>query len=82
MTFEDIAAELEQNKKPLCIYIDWGGAGEGHFCVISGCKEVGGEQYLYINDPLFGDGPQPYARVRSNYNLEQGTWAYTYRLKA
>jgi hypothetical protein len=81
MKFEDIAAELERQKKPLCIYIDWGQGGEGHFCVISGCKQVGDEQYLYVNDPLFGSGPQPYSRVLSNYNLEQGKWTYTYRLK-
>jgi hypothetical protein len=81
MTFETIAAELEQNKKPLCIYIDWGAGGEGHFCVISGYKQIGNEQYLFVNDPLFGSGPQPYSRVLSNYNLEQGKWTFTYRLK-
>jgi hypothetical protein len=81
MKFEDIEAELRNGKKPLCIYIDWSQGGEGHFCVISGCKQVGEEQYLYVNDPLFGIGPQPYSRVLSNYNLEQGKWTYTYRLK-
>jgi hypothetical protein len=81
LTFEKVAEELEQNKSPLCIYIDWGAGGEGHFCVISGHKQIGNEQYLFVNDPLFGDGPQPYSRVLSNYNLEQGKWTYTYRLK-
>jgi hypothetical protein len=80
MTFADIKGQIDDNL-PVCIYIDWSGGGIGHFSVISGYYESAGGKYLYVNDPLYGSGPQPYNRVVSNYNLNGGTWKYTYRLK-
>ncbi len=80
MSFSNIQAQIDQNL-PVCIYIQWNGEEVGHFTVISGYHESGGKKYLYVNDPLFGSGPQPYNRVVSNYNLDSGTWQFTYRLK-
>lgn len=80
MTFEEIQAQID-NRLPVCVYIEWRGGRIGHFCLISGYDESGGGKYLYVNDPLFGSGPQPYNRVVSNYNLDHGTWQFTYRLK-
>ena len=81
MSFSDIQAQIDENL-PVCIYIQWNGEAVGHFSVISGYHESGGKKYVYVNDPLFGSGPQPYNRVVSNYNLESGSWQFTYRLKA
>jgi hypothetical protein len=80
MTFAEIQAQID-NSLPFCIFIKWPGKNVGHFILISGYLESGGKQYVYVNDPLFGSGPQPYNRVVSNYNLEHGTWQSTYRLK-
>jgi hypothetical protein len=81
MTFADIQTQIDKNL-PVCIYIEWTGGGVGHFSLISGYHESGGKKYLYVEDPLFGSGPQPYNRVVSNYNLDNGRWQFTYRLKA
>jgi hypothetical protein len=80
MTFAEIQAQID-NKLPVCIFIQWPGKSVGHFILISGYKESGGKQYVFVNDPLFGSGPQPYQRVVSNYHSEHGTWQCTYRLK-
>jgi hypothetical protein len=81
LTFARIKSQIDNNL-PVCFYIQWPDHQVGHFSVISGYNESGGEEYVYVNDPIFGSGPQPYNRVVSNYNLEQGNWQYTYRLKA
>jgi hypothetical protein len=82
MTFAEIQAQIDNNM-PVCIFIEWSGGGVGHFSLISGYHEsAGGTKYLYVNDPLFGSGPQPYNRVVSNYNLDHGKWQFTYRLRA
>jgi len=80
MTFARIQTQID-NELPVCIYIQWNEDAIGHFTVISGYHESSGKQYLYVKDPLFGSGPQPYNRVVSNYNLEGGEWQFTYRLK-
>jgi hypothetical protein len=81
MSFTDVQAQID-NGLPICIYIGWSGdVGDGHFILISGYLESGGAQYLYVEDPLFGSGPQPYDQVLSSY-LGDGTWGFTYRLKA
>lgn len=81
MSFSDIQAQIDENL-PVCIYIQWNGEEVGHFSVISGYHESSsGRKYVYVNDPLFGSGFQPYSRVVSNYNLDSGTWQFTYRLK-
>jgi hypothetical protein len=80
LTFAEIQTQID-NKLPVCIFIKWPGKKIGHFILISGYLESGGQKYVYVNDPLFGGGPQPYNRVVSNYNLEHGTWQWTYRLK-
>jgi hypothetical protein len=82
MKFADVQAQIDEGL-PICAYIAWSGNdGDGHFILISGYLESGGTQYLYVEDPLYDSGPQPYDRVVSNYNLEGGAWGYTYRLKA
>jgi hypothetical protein len=80
MSFSNIQAQIDDSL-PVCIYVQWNGEEVGHFSVISGYHESSGRKYLYVNDPLFGSGPQPYNRVVSNYNLDSGTWQFTYRLK-
>ena len=80
MPFAEIQAQIDNNL-PVCAFIQWPGKNVGHFILISGYHKAGGKQYVYVNDPLFGGGPQPYSRVVSNYNLEHGTWQFTYRLK-
>jgi hypothetical protein len=80
MAFSKIQAQIDNNL-PVCIFIRWSGNDVGHFTVISGYHESGGKKYLYVNDPFFGSGPQPYNRVVSNYNLDGGKWRFSYRLK-
>ena len=80
MTFAEIQAQIDSNL-PVCIFIQWPGQKVGHFILISGYLESAGKQYVFVNDPLFGGGPQPYSHVVSNYNSEHGTWQCTYRLK-
>jgi hypothetical protein len=82
LTFAQVKVQIDNNV-PICIYIQWPDTTQpGHFSVISGYHESGGKEYLYVNDPIYGSGPQPYNRVVSNYNMEGGSWQYTYRLKA
>src|ERR1039458_7344844 len=57
MTFAEIQAQID-NSLPFCIFIKWPGKNVGHFILISGYLESGGKQYVYVNDPLFGSGPQ------------------------
>jgi hypothetical protein len=80
MTFAEIKAQIDK-RLPVCIFIKWVGQTFGHFSLISGYDESSGKEYVYVNDPLYGSGPQPYARVVSNYHMDHGSWQYTYRLK-
>lgn len=80
MTFAEIQAQIDLHL-PVCIFIQWPGKEVGHFILISGYHESGEKQYVYVNDPFFGVGPQPYNRVVSNYLGEHGKWQFTYRLK-
>jgi hypothetical protein len=81
MTFADVKEQIDNNL-PVCIYIEWDGTEVGHFSVISGYHVSGGTKYLYVNDPLYGSGSQPYNRVVSNYFLDGGSWQFSYLLKA
>jgi hypothetical protein len=81
MTFGEVKAQID-NQLPVCVFIHWPGEEVGHFILISGYHEAAGKQYVYVNDPAFGSGPQPYNHVVSNYNSEHGTWRFSYRLKA
>jgi len=81
LTFEEIQEQIDR-KVPVCAYIEWPGSPVGHFIAISGYYVTAeGEEYVYVNDPLYGSGPQPYFRVVDNYHFEAGEWKCTYRLK-
>lgn len=87
LTFDQIKAEIDAGL-PVCAFIEWDTENIGHFCVISGYEfskpEPANEnlQYLFVHDPIFGSGSQPFKRFRSNYNLQGGTWKAMYKLKA
>jgi hypothetical protein len=87
LTFDQIKAEID-NGLPVCAFIQWDTENIGHFCVISGYKFSESDprneklQCLFVHDPIFGSGSQPFEQFKSNYNLQRGTWKAMYKLKA
>jgi Peptidase_C39 like family len=72
-TFAGVKAEIDQGR-PVCCHISWSGGG-GHFVAISGYDDS--NQDLFVEDPLYGKRPEPYATFVNSYR-GSGTWDYTY----
>jgi hypothetical protein len=50
LSWDDIKKQIYCYKKPVAFSWHWTGGG-GHMMVITGYAVIGGEQYLFINDP-------------------------------
>ncbi len=59
--------------------IGWNGGG-GHFMVIYGVSRVLLNEYLYIDDPIYGKAVLSYDEFATNYQ-GCGTWTHTYFTK-
>jgi hypothetical protein len=78
LSFTETKQEIE-NGMPIGVRIGWFGGG-GHFVVIRGYRESGGEELVSIADPWFVDSIQYFDVFSSNY-LDLGKWTDTFRIK-
>jgi hypothetical protein len=68
--------------RPVCVRIGWPGSSTGHFVLIYGCtRSKKGNQWLYVEDPLYGSSTWLYSEFCRNYQYAEGSWTYTYPIK-
>ncbi len=79
VTFAQIRAEIDAGR-PLGARVGWSGGG-GHFMVIYGYARIFGQQYLDIDDPIYGKSHLRLSDFSSNYQ-GSGTWTHTYYTKS
>jgi hypothetical protein len=80
-TKTEIAAEIDTNKRPLCLRVEWSG-GAGHFIVIAGFAWQTGSDFLDIEDPYYGLSTYTIASMNSGmYQLGNGTWTHSFYTK-
>lgn len=78
LTFSNIQKEILAGR-PVCARIRWGRATVGHFVLIYGCrKSKRGGQWLYVEDPLYGNSTWLYSEFCRNYQYADGRWSHTY----
>lgn len=76
-----VTQEAIRTGTPVCARIEWPDT-LGHFLVISGCnRSLGGDEWLYVKDPLYGDSRWLYAEFCINYQYLGGRWTDTFRVK-
>jgi len=78
ISFADIVAE-PQAGRVVGARVGWSGGG-GHFMVIYGAVTFGHDQFLRIDDPIYGKSQLSLAAFSSNYQ-GSGTWTHAYRTK-
>lgn len=77
--FQQVRDEIDAGR-PVGARVGWSGGG-GHFMVIYGYGFIAGEQYFYIDDPIYGKSQLTVADFSSNYQ-GSGTWTHTYFTKS
>jgi hypothetical protein len=79
ISFDSVASEIGQRKRPVCCHITWRSASHGaagHFATLVGFNP--GTLDVVVRDPLFtGDQIIPYSKFKSAYQGD-GVWDYTY----
>ena len=78
-TFAQIRAEIDAGR-PMGARIGWSGGG-GHFMVIYGYATWFGEEYVDIDDPIYGKSHLTLADFSTNYQ-GSGTWTHYYITKS
>lgn len=78
ISFADILAELRDGRV-VGARIGWSGGG-GHFMVIYGAVTIGLEQFVQIDDPIYGKSQPTLSAFSSSYQ-GSGTWTHAYRTK-
>jgi hypothetical protein len=63
--------------RPVQIGYEWAG-GNGHVALVTGYKTEGIKKFIYINDPLHGNGWQLYNDVKKKLLIRE--WKYTWIL--
>ena len=77
VTFEVVQAQINGGR-PLVAAVKWAGGG-GHVVVIHGCRTVGGDRYLSVNDPFYGFGDIRYGDMTQHYGKNNtGLWVHTW----
>ena len=76
VTFSTIVSEIDA-ARPVEIGYEWIG-GDGHVVLVIGYKvgSKNGTSYLYVNDPLNGNGWQLYSDIRRPEVFRK--WKYTW----
>ncbi len=74
-TWVKVKAEIVAGR-PIGARTAWSGGG-AHFVAIYGYQEYGGQQYLMIDDPIYGKSTMTYATFQTLYR-NSGTWTHTY----
>jgi Papain-like cysteine protease AvrRpt2 len=81
LTFGRVQKEILAGR-PVCARIGWPGSTIGHFILIYGCaKSRSGNQWLYVEDPLYGSSTWLYSELCRNYQYAGGRWSYTYPIQ-
>jgi hypothetical protein len=78
-TFAQIRAEIDAGR-PMGARIGWNGGG-GHFMVIHGYSTWFGEDYVDIDDPIYGKSHLTLADFSTSYQ-GSGTWTHYYITKS
>ena len=78
-TFAQIQAEVDAGR-PIGARIGWSGGG-GHFMVIYGYSTWFGEEYVDIDDPIYGKSHLTLVDFSTNYQ-GSGTWTHYYITKS
>ena len=65
--------------RPLGIRVAWSGGG-AHFLCIMGQYNVGGVDYVTVDDPIYGRSNVPYTTLQTAYQ-GTGSWTHTYYTK-
>ena len=78
-TFAQIRAEIDAGR-PIGARIGWSGGG-GHFMAIYGYSTWFGEEYLDIDDPIYGKSHLTLNDFSTNYK-GSGTWTHYYITKS
>ena len=78
-TFSQIQAEIDAGR-PMGTRIGWNGGG-GHFMVIYGYSTWFGEEYVDIDDPIYGKSHLTLVDFSTNYQ-GSGTWTHYYITKS
>ena len=77
-SFADVCSEIDAGR-PVGARVGWSGGG-GHFMCIYGYSTFLGQQYVDIDDPIYGKSHLPVADFSSTYQ-GSGTWTHTYFTK-
>jgi Papain-like cysteine protease AvrRpt2 len=78
-SFQQVRAEIDAGR-PVGARIGWSGGG-GHFMAIYGYSTALGDEYLDIDDPIYGKSHLTFADFASNYQ-GSGSWTHTYFTKS
>ncbi len=78
LTYNEIKAQLDLGLV-VGVRIGWNGGG-GHFMVIYGVSRILFNEYLYIDDPIYGKSVLSYNEFATNYQ-GSGTWTHSYFTK-
>ncbi|MGY1698979.1 papain-like cysteine protease family protein [Geodermatophilus sp. SYSU D00766] len=78
VAFSVVRAEIDAGR-PVGARIGWSGGG-GHFMCIYGYSTVLGQEYVDIDDPIYGKSHLTVADFSTNYQ-GSGTWTHTYFTK-
>ena len=78
ISWSEIKSQLDQGLV-VGTRIGWNGGG-GHFMVIYGVSRVFHNEYLYIDDPIYGKSVLSYNEFATNYQ-GAGSWTHTYFTK-
>ncbi len=76
-TFPVVQAELNA-QRPMGIRIKWAGGGAHFFALYGWYVDSNGTEFVEVADPLYGSGPETYARVVSRYRGPGNTWTHSY----
>jgi hypothetical protein len=79
LTFEQIAQEIDDQKKPIAVGIKFLQTGLGHFAVIRGYDPS--TRLLMLDDPSFGEAPVSFEELCRTYQ-GSGVWKASYLTKS
>jgi hypothetical protein len=81
LSYSQIKKQINEGR-PVCVRIQWGREGAGHFVVISGCqKSSRGDRWLYVEDPFYGNSTWEFREFCTNYQYADGHWTHTFPVK-
>ena len=76
LTFEDVEREMSAHR-PVGVQILFQDRGFMHVTVIRGCRRLGGDKFLLIDDPQFDESECGYERFKNSYRGD-GKWIRSY----